>query len=248
MFYANVGRGYKAGSFPTLAATVASQLLPATQESITSYEIGFKLGLVERTLQLNGALFHSDYEDKQILGKVLDPFLGPLLRLINVPSSRIDGAELQLMWAPVEGLRISAGASYINSEILDHFTNYDPGGALRDFDGESFPNTPEWQLVGDVSYTRPLNGELNLLMGANFSYQSETNSQLGELDRLAVDAYTLVDLRAGIEAEDGSWRIMAWGRNVTDEYYWTTGNANLDTTVRFAGMPATYGVTFSFRH
>lgn len=248
MFYANAGRGYKAGSFPTLAATVSSQLSPATQESIISYEAGFKLTMLERTLQLNGAVFHSDYEDKQILGKVLDPFLGPLLRLVNVPSSQIDGAEIQVVWAPIEGLIVSAGASYIDSEILDNFTNYDPSGVLRDFDGESFPNTPEWHFVGDISYTHPLSDSLNLLLGANLMYEGATNAQLGELDRLAVDDYTLVDLRAGIEAEDGSWRLMAWGRNVGDVYYWTTGNANLDTTVRFAGMPATYGVTLTFRH
>lgn len=245
MFYANISRGYKAGSFPMLAATLATQLDPATQEAITSYEAGFKTTLLDGSMQLNGALFHSDYEDKQILGKVLNPLLGPLLRLVNVPKSQIDGAELQLVWAPVDGLTLTTGASYIRSEILDHFTNFDPGGALKDFDGESFPNTPEVQLVAAADYTHPLNEGLNLILGANVSYEGETNSQLGELDRLAVDSYTLLDLRAGIEAQDGSWRLTAWGRNVTDEYYWTTGNANLDTTVRFAGMPATYGVKLS---
>ena len=248
MLYANVSRGYKAGSFPILAATVASQLTPATQEAITSYEAGFKLTLAERTLQLNGALFHSDYDDKQILGKVLDPFLGPLLRLVNVPNSRIDGAEMQVVWAPTNRLTVTAGASYIQSEILDHFTNYDPGGALRDFDGESFPNTPELQFVADVNYRHPLTDALDLTLGGNVTYEGETNSQLGELDRLHVDAYTLVDLRAGIEARNGAWRLTAWGRNVGDTYYWTTGNANLDTTVRFAGMPATYGITLALRH
>lgn len=248
MLYANIGRGYKAGSFPTLAATVASQLEPATQESITSYEAGFKATLLERSLQLNGAVFHSDYQDKQILGKVVDPFLGPLLKLVNVPESEINGAELQLVWAPADGLRLSGGAAYTDSEILGDFTNFDPGGALRNFDGEAFPNTPEWQLVGDVSYTRAVSSAANLLLGANLSYSSSTNSQLGELSRLAVDDYTLVDLRAGLEARDGAWRVMAWGRNVGDTYYWTTGNANLDTTVRFAGMPRTYGITLTIRH
>lgn len=248
MLYANIGRGFKAGSFPTLAATVSSQLLPATQESITSYEAGFKATLLASSLQLNGAVFHSDYEDKQILGKVVDPFLGPLLKLVNVPESQINGAELQLVWVPADGLRLSAGGSFIDSEIQGGFTNFDPGGALRNFDGESFPNTPELQLVGDVSYTRPISAGANLVLGANASYASSTNSQLGELSRLAVDEYTLVDLRAGLESSDGSWRIMAWGRNVGDAYYWTTGNANLDTTVRFSGMPRTYGITLTVRH
>lgn len=247
MLYANVSRGYKAGSFPMLAATLASQLEPATQEAITSYEAGFKATLLDNSMQLNGAVFHSDYDDKQILGKVLDPLLGPLLRLVNVPKSQIDGAELQLVWAPVDGLTLSGGASYIRSEIRDHFTNFDPSGTLADFNGQSFPNTPELQLVAAIDYVRPLMDGIDLVLGANVSHESETNSQLGELDRLAVDAYTLLDLRAGIEAQDGSWRLTAWGRNVGDAYYWTTGNANLDTTVRFAGMPATYGLKLSLK-
>ncbi len=247
MLYANVSRGYKAGSFPTLAATVASQLTPATQESVIAYEAGFKATFLERTLQLNGAVFRYDYSDKQILGKVSDPFLGPLLRLVNVPNSEINGVEMQVDWAPIDGLKVSAGGSYIVSEILDNFTNFDPSGLLKNFGGESFPNTPEWQFVADTSYTWSATERFDAFVGGNLSYQGDTNSQLGELARLEVDAYTLVDLRAGIEARDGEWKLMAWARNVGDTYYWTTGNANLDTTVRFAGMPQTYGITLSFR-
>lgn len=247
LLYANVSRGFKAGSYPTLGATVASQLTPATQESVIAYEAGFKARLLDQTLQINGAAFYYDYEDKQILGKTVDPLLGPLLRLVNVPSSRITGAELQLDWAPVEGFNLTLGGSYIDSEILDNFTNFDPGGALRNFGGESFPNTPEWQIVGDASYQWALRDGLDAFFGGNVAYEGDTNSQFGELARLAVDSYTLVDLRAGIEAQDGAWKLMFWARNVGDTYYWTTGNANLDTTVRFAGMPRTYGVTLSFR-
>lgn len=247
LLYANVSRGFKAGSYPMLAATASSQLTPATQESVIAYEVGFKATLINRTLQLNGAVFHYDYEDKQILGKTVDPLLGPLLRLVNVPSSRITGAELQLDWAPINGLNLTLGGSYIDSEVLDDFTNFDPGGALRNFGGESFPNTPEWQIVADASYQWAVRDGLDAFIGGNVAYESETNSQLGELARLAVDAHTVVDLRAGLEAQDGAWKLMFWARNVGDEYYWTTGNANLDTTVRFAGMPRTYGATLSFR-
>ena len=82
-------------------------------------------------------------------------------------------------------------------------------------------------------------------VGGGVTYQSSTNSQLGELPPLAIDSYALVDLRAGLESADGAWRLSAWGRNVGDVYYWTAANRNLDTTVRFTGRPATYGVTLS---
>ncbi|MBL8772414.1 MAG: TonB-dependent receptor [Phenylobacterium sp.] len=247
LLYANVSKGYKAGSFPSLGATLATQLGPAKQESILAYEAGFKVTLQQRTLQLNGAVFHYAYDDKQVLGKVLDPVFGPLLKLVNVPKSRLTGAELEVAWAPVRGLRVTGGGSWIDSEIRGPFLNFDPAGALRDFGGESFPNTPKWHLVGDIDYRWNLNDALQGFVGASATHQSATNSQLGELPILRVRAHTLVDLRAGVGAEDGAWRLTAWGRNVGDVYYWTSANRNLDTTVRFAGMPATYGVTLSLR-
>lgn len=248
MLYANVSRGYKAGGFPDLGATLATQLSPATQESVLAYEAGFKLTLADRTLQLNGAGFYYDYRDKQILGKVVDPFLGPLLKLVNVPKSHVVGAELQMAWTPVRGLTVSAGGSYIDSEIEDHFTNFDATGALADFNGEPFPNTPRWQFVSDVDYRFGLTSRLEAFVGGGVQSQSATNSQLGQLPLLRVDGHTLLDLRAGVQSRDGVWRLTVWGRNVTNAYYWTTANPDLDTTVRFAGMPATYGVTLSWRH
>ena len=247
LLYANVSKGFKAGGFPDLAASASSQFLPATQESVIAYEAGFKTELVERTLQLNGAVFYYDYRDKQILGKVLDPVFGPLLRLVNVPKSRLTGGELQMLWFPVHGLTLSAGGSYINSRVLDNFTNYDPNGVLTNFNGEAFPNTPKWQFVSDVDYRFHLTDSLNGFVGGNLTYQGSTNSQLGDLPLLNVKDYTLVDLRLGVESPNGAWRLTLWGRNIGNTYYWTAVNRNLDTTVRFTGMPRTYGVTLNYR-
>ncbi len=247
LLYANVSKGYKAGGFPDLGATAAAQYLPASQESILAYEAGFKTTLVNRTLQLNGAVFYYDYRNKQILGRILDPLFGPLLKLVNVPKSDITGAELQLAWTPVRGLSISAGGSYIDSHIRDNFTNYNSNGVIQNFNGEAFPNTPKWQLVAAADYTWPVTEKLNAFVGGNLSYQSSTNSELGDLALLALKAYTLVDLRAGLETADGTWRVSVWGRNVGDVYYWTAASRDTDTTTRFAGMPATYGVALSYR-
>lgn len=247
LLYANVSRGYKAGGFPSLGATAASQYLPATQESLVAYEAGFKTTTTDRRLHVDGALFYYDYQDKQILGRVLDPLFGPLLQLINVPKSKVTGAELQASWFPVEGLSLTSGLSYVDSEVLDGFVNYNPDGVLANLGGEAFPNTPKWQMVADVNYRWPINQDLNGFFGGGVTYQDKTNSQLGELQSLNVKAYTLVDLRAGVESQTGTWRLSVWGRNVGDTYYWTAANRNLDTTVRFAGRPATYGASLSYR-
>ncbi|MDP3747515.1 MAG: TonB-dependent receptor, partial [Phenylobacterium sp.] len=247
LVYANVSKGYKAGSFPILGATRNPQFDPATQESVLAYEVGFKSTLLSQTLQLNGAAFYYDYRDKQILGRVLDPTLGSLLALVNVPRADVRGAELQAIWSPIRGLTVNTGLSYIKSRILGGFANYDPNGAFKSFDDEAFPNTPKWQFVSDVNYTWSLTDSLNGFVGGNVTYQSRTNSQLGELPTLKTKAYALVDLRAGVETADGKWRVSAWGRNVGNTYYWTAANRATDFTVRFAGMPATYGIAVSRR-
>jgi outer membrane receptor for ferric coprogen and ferric-rhodotorulic acid len=135
----------------------------------------------------------------------------------------------------------------VDSEVLNGFVNYNPDGVLSNLGGQAFPNTPKWQLVSDVNYSWPINDQLKGFVGGGATHQDKTNSQLGELPTLNVKAYTLIDLRAGVESQDGVWRLSAWGRNVGDAYYWTAANRNLDTTVRFAGRPATYGASLSYR-
>jgi outer membrane receptor protein involved in Fe transport len=47
--------------------------------------------------------------------------------------------------------------------------------------------------------------------------------------------------------EHGAWRFQIWGRNVTDEYYWKSVYYSNDEIAKYAGMPATYGISVSWR-
>src|SRR3546814_8266118 len=58
LVYANVSRGYKAGSFPAINVIASAQLAGVTQESVLVYEAGFKAGLFDRRVQLNAAAFY----------------------------------------------------------------------------------------------------------------------------------------------------------------------------------------------
>ena len=60
-------------------------------------------------------------------------------------------------------------------------------------------------------------------------------------------AYQTLDLRAGYEAPDEAWKVMVWGKNVLNEFYWTGVNPSTDSTSRLTGRPATYGITFGFK-
>jgi outer membrane receptor protein involved in Fe transport len=60
---------------------------------------------------------------------------------------------------------------------------------------------------------------------------------------MRIDAYSLLDLRAGTAFGDGRYRVWLWGKNVTDKYYWSNVFVAGDSASRFVGQPATYGVS-----
>lgn len=247
LVYASVSRGYKSGSFATLAGNRFAQYQPVRQEQVTAYEIGFKSALLDRRVQLNGALFYYDYLDKQLKGRTIVPVFGPLEALVNVPKSRIKGAELQLVVSPFDGLRANLGATYIDSKVTRSFSNYTAFGAVTDFNGFRFPYTPKWQLNADLEYRWDIGGSKEAFLGANYTYRSSTYGDFKPDARLFIDDYGLLDLRAGIGHVDGKWTASLYAQNVTDEYYWNTSARRGDAVIRFTGMPVTYGLNVAFK-
>ncbi|HJQ15879.1 MAG TPA: TonB-dependent receptor [Allosphingosinicella sp.] len=247
LLYANVTRGYKAGSYTTNAALFSDQFKPDTQESILAYEAGLKASLMDRTLQFAGAVFYYDYDDKQLLGyKDFGP-LGNLPALVSIPKSSVQGAELSITWRPVERLRLTGGGTYIKSKVKSSFTTNDPFAHLVDVKGEAFPNTPKWQLTGDVQYDVPLWSGGTGFIGASVQYRSSSVAAFGGSPQFVLPEYALVDLRAGLETHDGAWRLEIYGRNITNKFYLLTVQHLTDTVVRQVGMPVTYGARVSFR-
>jgi len=246
LVYFNVAKGYKAGSFGAIAASTTRQYEPVTQESVLDYELGFKAELLDRTMSLTGAAFYYDYKDKQLRSKLIDVTFGILDALVNVPKSSVTGAELALAWRPVPQMDLSAAATYLDAQV-DEYIGVNSQGSAADFAGAEVPYTPEWQLAASADYSWSLGTELTLTAGASATYHSETFSSIGSDPVSRIAPYTLLDLRLALEQNDGPWKVALWGRNVTDEYYWTNTVAVYDTTVRYAGQPATYGLTASFR-
>ena len=246
LLYVNAVKGYKAGAFETAPGVLASEFDPISQESVMSFEAGAKYSF-HRRVELSSAVYHYDYKDKQLIGVATYPVFGNLPKLVNIPKSRVWGAEVEVTARPVEQLRIQAGVSYVNSRVRkDPLVPLDPYGAPVSFVGEAFPNTPKWQITGDAEYSIPLSDTTHAFVGGSLSYRTKSNAGFGENPVFVLPSYALIDLRAGIEGD--KWRAQIWGRNVGDKYYWVNVSRLLDTVVRTSGAPATYGVTLSYRY
>jgi outer membrane receptor protein involved in Fe transport len=65
---------------------------------------------------------------------------------------------------------------------------------------------------------------------------------------LQLPGYTLVDAQGGVNFAQGRYRVMLWGKNITNRFYLTNVIHYTDGIQRFMGMPATYGITVSYRY
>jgi len=247
LLYANVSKGYKAGSFPTESGASASQLAPAVQESVMAYEAGAKLTLADRRVQFNTAIFEYNYTNKQVRGKTIDPIFGVVEKLVNVPKSRIRGVEADIQATPIRSLTLNFSGNFLDAIITDYPNAIGDFGAVGNVAGTRLPFTPRWQADVDGQYEWSLRQSLDAFFGASVNYDGATNAGIGEPALTAIGAYALLDLRAGVKPLDDHWRLTFWGKNVTNKYYWTNAQRVNDTTFRYAGRPVTYGFTLSMK-
>lgn len=247
LLYFNVSKGYKAGAFPTVAATTTLQTVPVSQESVLSYEGGIKASMFQDRMSLNASAFYYDYRDKQILGRVAVPIFRSLDALVSVPKSSVVGQELSIVAIPARGFEVSLSAVHVDAKI-DKYTGISDFGDTVSFDGTSTPLTPEWQIAAGIEYTRMVSDSLEFFVAGDLRYQDETNSLPGEDANYEIDSYTIADVRIGVTDIERDWQLTIWGRNVTNEYYATNIQRQTDTVVRFLGMPATYGLTLTMSY
>ena len=250
LIYGTLSDAFKSGGFNGANSNTTLQLKPYKEETLTSFELGTKATLLDGRMQLNAAAFWYDYQDKQEQDLAV-AFVGNISGLTNVPESAINGIEIDMQWAPIDGLAVNLGVAYLDTEVeewqaVDGDASSWPTVVTRDASGIPLAQSPEWQFNGLVKYEWPISNELILDLGADFSYKDETTGGAQPTDATA--DYTVVNARIGVGAADGKWRALLWSRNITDEYYYpaayTGGNGPL---IRSVGMPRTYGVSLDYR-
>jgi iron complex outermembrane receptor protein len=148
-------------------------------------------------------------------------------------------------------LNLSVAATYLDSKVTSSFLTYNQAGAHGDIKDANLPLTPKVSVVADAQYGRSVSGSIKAFAGISLTHHGSSNSTFDSpavpAPDFALTAYTLLDLRAGIETADGAWRLTFFGKNVTNKFYPVDAFVAVDTLYRDAGMPATYGVTLNAR-
>jgi iron complex outermembrane receptor protein len=254
MTYLSYSEGFKGGGWNShfnsvLTAAQQAALHPFAPEEAQTIELGTKLDLAGNTLRLNMAVFASDYTNMQLTYRGPAP-AGVAPFVTNAGETSIDGAEIELTWAPVEDLLIESSVGYLDASI-DSLSNIPfavlPPGLIE---GNALPYAPEWQGHIGLGYTFHA-GKMEIVPRVDASYQSETFFDATNTSQIAqLDDVTTVNLQMQLRSEDSKWRFTAGVNNVTDELYPVAGNSSLTTGAGYAEVayarPREWFATFQY--
>ncbi len=245
MMYGTWSEGYRPGGINR--APAAGNY---TSDFLTNWEIGWKTQWMDNTLQFNGAVFKEEWDDFQI------SFVGAnaITQVANGPSAQVTGLEGQLMWVPIDNLTISGAFTFIDSELLSDYANFDADGNITKVlapKGTSLPVTANFKGNIVARYTWEANGYDAHFQGA-LSYEGERGSSMNQEDnaiRGDVPSNTFLDLSAGFAK--GYYSVDVFVKNATDEdapLYLTSQCATGTCGTQNYGViarPRTIGVRFA---
>lgn len=241
--YAKVATGFKSGGFNGVATSNASFLTPFDPEIMTTYELGLKSRFLDQRVQLNMSVFYNDYEDFQA-NKFVEEVLG--IAIVNAGSATMQGMEIELTARPTANLDMILNYSLLDTSY-DEFIGDDGSDVSSD---RYFTYSPENTVFASLKYTFDPFSIGTLSMRADYSWTDDYHTGILDDPTTNVDAYGLLSARVELSAipvGQGEMQVSAWGRNLTDEEYWSTA---LNLTVFTVGQwadPRSYGVELSYQ-
>lgn len=249
--------GVNLGGLPTANGVVLIDLAKVKPEYVTHYELGIKAKPTPQS-NLNFTVYNTGIKDYQT--QVQTPEVGVNRGyLANAEKVRVKGAELDGNLRVGSHLSFNAALAYTDGKYVS-FKNApvpleEVGGAsaFKDISGGNLPGISKWSssIGGEVAG----DGNLFALKGRYFLaidsyYRSSFSSSASPSQYLNIDAYTLVNARAGFRASNGI-SVLVWSRNLGNKNYFeqllpAAGSAGQYAAV--LGDPRTYGVTLRYNY
>lgn len=255
LLYASAASGFKSGGFTGSASTAAIANTPFDSEQALSYEMGLKGTWLDNSLRTNVTAFFTDYEDLQVTRFTTTPAVPVVGEFLteNAGEAELKGVEIEVLFLPTDNLSISGSYAYLDATYTD-FSGLtpNPAGEPVDFTGNVLRQAPENTAHIDVTYFIPLSSGASIKANVGASYVDEIYFDPGSTDpdvdlriNSLAPSYTTVDARVAYTSASGLWEVVLWGKNLTDEEYFTqifTLGGGSRGFGRF-GAPSWYGVT-----
>jgi len=242
MTYFLVSQGYKSGGYNDALGAATS--FSFDQETLWNYEAGLKSMLMNGRLRLNASVFHMVWDDIQIQEDdpstpVFDP------RISNAGKATSSGLEAEAIAALGDNWTLSLNGTVIDAKFDEGTLPTAPGEPEIPLD--HMTRVPDYTVTFRADYERPVSSKLLFLASAEWYAQGKMYLTLDNQPAGVVDPYSLVNAQVGIGSVDDRWRLVLWGRNLSDETYTERLFDIIDISFvgqKFIdlGQPRTYGL------
>lgn len=214
--YASWGQGFRSGQFNQngVANSAANALPPVNgvqdvleQEDTDTFEGGFKASFLNGRVRTSGAVYRTNVENAPYF-----VFLGGVGAqvLVGVDEVEIIGGEFELNANLYDGLDAYVGVGISDSEVKAY--SVDPTAV-----GNKAPYVPDSTINAGLQYRTPITSVFGIL--GRVDYERRGEQFWDPENSTSRSPLNLVNLRGGIEANDGSWSLIASVDNLTDEVY-----------------------------
>jgi iron complex outermembrane receptor protein len=252
MTYVSWTRGIKPGGFsvPNNTTVFENGLYKYGEEKVYDVEGGVKAEFFDHRLRVNADVFYYDYVGYQSFNTISSVNGQPILPTSYIAnnSGKMRGGELDVLVRPIAGLTIHQGLAILDADLDNVASGTNPDGSTRFTDVKPV-QAPRANYIGSIDYNYALPESIgSVLFGVDYSWRSSYFYELDNDPASRQGAYWLVNLRAEYTTEDGQWSVKGYGSNITGTQYLT--NSITAPNGQFYqgvwGMPATFGVRFSY--
>ena len=215
--YAHWSRGFRSGGYNLRNAAIDTVNFgpgPFDEETVDSYEIGFKMSAGRG--YLSGALFFNDVEDMQREVNLADPVSGVVQVIKNTADAEILGIELDGALNLTQDLQAIASLGWLDPEYKTVRFDLNGDGTIdgRDKDLDP-PRAAEWTWGLGLRHRLPVGDLGHIASRIRYSYRDEsffTDNNLGYILSQNV-------LEAGLDfhAAGSRWIISIYGKNLLNE-------------------------------
>jgi len=252
--YGRVAKGFRA---PSIQGRLAfGSVTTADSEEVISYEIGIKADLFDRRARVGFNIFRYSVDGQQLIavGGAANQ-----ANLLNADKTIGQGFELDMQAYLADGLLVTLGSSYNDTEIRDAnlavagcgqciVTNpksSDNPGFFR-IGGNSLPQAPEWVHNLTARWSVPVRDNGEFYIFTDWAYRSKVNFFLYESIEFTGKALLEGGLRLGYQWNHGDYELALFGRNITDTTR-VVGAIDFNNLTGFLNEPRTLGVEFTAR-
>lgn len=225
--YVSITEGYRAGGFNTL--TQNKDLLKFDEETLISYELGYKGFLFDDRLFMSADIFYMDIDDMQV--EIAMPVSSRTIKYIaNAATATSKGLEAEFTALLNKNLSIFAGLGVSEAK----FKNYkDTQG---DYSGKTVPLAPKYTYNLGLQYRNLGYFARADVYGFSKIYFDRENSH-------KQDSYNLVDLKLGYEFKNLD--VYFYAKNIFNKRHdamggFLAGAANVLSEDREFGLQFTY--------